>query len=355
VARGAAGGALDVLQADVQRTRLVAVEIPALAPGQIRVRVDRLALTANTVTYAVVGHQLGYWQFFPLDGEWGLVPAMGWADVVESAHADIAVGGRYFGWWPTAAQAVIAATPIDVGVRDDGPHRAAHAPIYRRFLAAAALPHVRRGDDEDRHALLYGLFATGYLADDFLGESRYFGAARAVVVSASSKTGIVVAQRAAARGVEVIGLTSARNVTFVEQVGGCARVLPYERVDELPTDQDAVAIDMSGDGALLERVHARLGGRLRHSMRIGRTHHAAASVPVTTGPPPQFFFAPSQLGKTPGQREAIAAEFGEFVAASRAWLTLEVVRGGDAIRAAYADVAAGRARPDRGLIVSFAP
>ncbi len=90
-------------------------------------------------------------------------------------------------------------------------------------------------------------------------------------------------------------------------------------------------------------------------MRIGRSHHDAPDAPVTTGPQPQCFFAPSQVGTKPGQREAIAAGFRAFLAGSRAWLTSERVHsGGDAVRAADADVAAGRARSDRGLMASFA-
>ena len=33
----------------------------ALAPGRVRFRVDRFAVTANNITYAVAGDMLGYW------------------------------------------------------------------------------------------------------------------------------------------------------------------------------------------------------------------------------------------------------------------------------------------------------
>ena len=77
-------------------TRVTEAEMPPLAPGQVRLRVERFALTANTVTYATTGDLLGYWDFFPTgDPGWGCVPAMGWADVVESRHPDVSTGGRY--------------------------------------------------------------------------------------------------------------------------------------------------------------------------------------------------------------------------------------------------------------------
>ena len=55
--------------------------LPALAPEQVRLRIERFAITANTVTYATTGDVLGYWDFFPTG-----VPAMGWAEVVESLY-----------------------------------------------------------------------------------------------------------------------------------------------------------------------------------------------------------------------------------------------------------------------------
>ena len=38
--------------------------MPDLAEGQVRFRIERFAVTANTVTYATVGDTLGYWDFF---------------------------------------------------------------------------------------------------------------------------------------------------------------------------------------------------------------------------------------------------------------------------------------------------
>ena len=36
-----------------------------LQPGQIRLTVERFALTTNNITYAVAGDMLDYWGFFP--------------------------------------------------------------------------------------------------------------------------------------------------------------------------------------------------------------------------------------------------------------------------------------------------
>ncbi|MGB3733497.1 MAG: DUF2855 family protein, partial [Ilumatobacter sp.] len=99
---------LEVHRTEIGRTRLVRDDADgAVEDGQVRLGIDRVAITANNITYAVFGDMLGYWDFFPTgDDEWGRVPAMGWATVVESRSDAIAVGGRYYGWYPMASHAV---------------------------------------------------------------------------------------------------------------------------------------------------------------------------------------------------------------------------------------------------------
>ena len=55
-------------------TRIVSGETRALDDGEILTRIDRFALTANNITYGVVGDKLGYWNFFPIDEGWGIIP-----------------------------------------------------------------------------------------------------------------------------------------------------------------------------------------------------------------------------------------------------------------------------------------
>jgi len=125
---------LEVDRTANETTRVVHQELGELGDGQVRLRIDRFALTANNITYAGVGDLLGYWDFFPSGADgWGRVPAMGWAEVVESRVDSIDVGGRYYGWFPMAGYVDLAATPTSDGLRDDGAHRAAHAPVRRPY------------------------------------------------------------------------------------------------------------------------------------------------------------------------------------------------------------------------------
>ncbi|WP_420453394.1 DUF2855 family protein [Ilumatobacter sp.] len=349
-----------------------------LEPGQIRLAVDRFAITANNITYAVFGDALGYWDFFPVpDGDgWGQVPAMGWATVTESRAPDIALGRRFYGWYPMASDVVFTPTATRDGFRDDGAHRSAHAPVYRSYVATDADPMhpgvdadgVGSSDGEDRHSLLRGLFLTGFLAEEFFADGAgsgvtYFGAERVVVLSASSKTAIGFAQRAAVRGgVEVVGVTSDRNREFVEGLGFYDLVVGYDAIGEIPTPGGAVSIDMAGDAEALAAVHRRFGDDLAHSMTVGRSHHDArpAGDLEMEGPEPQLFFAPSEVGRRQDEwgREEYARRCAEaladFVDASSDWLRVEHRVGPEAARTGWADVHAGDVTPDVGIVATMA-
>jgi hypothetical protein len=354
---------LEVQRNDLGRARIFEEPLAPPGPGEVQMRVERFALTANNITYGVIGEMLGYWDFFPAperEQGWGRLPAMGWAEVVASEAEGIEPGGRYYGWYPMARYCAFKATPTADGIRDDSPHRSEHAPVYRAYVETAADPLHEPGEEaEDRHALLRGLFATAYLADDFFAEADYFGASTAIVLSASSKTAIGYAQRASKRGVEqIIGLTSARNRAFVEGLGFYTSVLSYGEESELPTES-AVLIDMAGNGEVLEAVHAHLGDRLEHSMVVGMSHHDADRGPVSAGPQPQVFFAPEQIKKRSAElgreeyQRRLGAALEEFVAASPDWLGIERSSGPEAASAAYRDVFEGKTPPSVGRIVSL--
>lgn len=353
---------LEVDRTDFSKSRLRREDLAELGRNEVRFRIDRFALTANNVTYAVVGDMLGYWSFFPTQGGWGRVPAMGWGEVIASTHPEVATGGRYYGWFPMSQHIDMSVTPAAEGLRDEGEHRAGHAHVYRTYTATDRDAFYQAGvDAEDRHALLRGLFLTAYLADDFLGENDYYGATRLVVLSASSKTAIGLAQRAAQRELaEIVGVTSAANAAFVKSLGWYDRVVAYDDIDTIPVDGGAVSVDMSGNAAVLERVHARFGGQLKYSMAIGISHHdAPRGMPPSVGPTPEMFFAPTQVSKRLQEwgpekyRERLVGALHEFVDGSRRWLTLERSNGPAAAQEAWKRTFAGHVPPNVGLIISL--
>ena len=94
---------------DIYQTKLAERTLPVLQDGEVLLKVDRFAFTANNITYAVFGESMAYWQFFPVsDAAWGRVPVWGFADVLASRHAGIAVGERLYGYLPMSTHLVIA-------------------------------------------------------------------------------------------------------------------------------------------------------------------------------------------------------------------------------------------------------
>jgi hypothetical protein len=136
-------------------------------------------------------------------------------------------------------------------------------------------------------------------------------------------------------------------------------VLPYEQLDRLPVDGDAVSIDMSGDAGVLAGVHAHFGDRLKYSMIIGRSHHDAPPVEVTGGPTPLLFFAPSEIDRRMAEwgpeeyARRTADALRAFVGESHRWLQVERTEGAAAGEAAYQEVYAGKLPPHVGRIVSM--
>lgn len=315
---------LEISRADLHTTRVVERDPAALAPGQARLRIERFGLSANNITYAVIGDMLQYWAFFPAADGWGRVPVWGYAEVVESTHDELDPGRRVFGFLPMSSELV-----VDVGRVDDGgftdvaEHRRPMAGAYNRY--AFADPDIAPGSaDEERRMLLYPLFFTAFLVDDFIGDNGCFDATTLVISSASSKTGLGIARQAAVReDLTVIGLTSPANVAFTEGLGAYDIVLPYGRETDLPVEP-TIYVDVSGAAPVRNAVHHHLGDALRHDMVLGATHWAEmggaeADLP---GAAPAFFFAPSQIAKRVAEwgQERLDSALAEAWAAYAPWV-----------------------------------
>src|SRR5258706_338850 len=76
------------------------------AAGKVVLRGVRVGMTANNVTYAVMGDAMHYWVFFPTadrDGvAQGRVPLWGFAVVERSRAPGVEEGTRLYGYLPTS-------------------------------------------------------------------------------------------------------------------------------------------------------------------------------------------------------------------------------------------------------------
>lgn len=349
----------------LKRTQLRTVQDVPLADGQVRLRVDHFALTSNNITYAAFGDAMNYWHFYPSGVEgWGIIPVWGFGTVMQSLHPDVAVGEKLYGYYPMASSVVLEPAKLsEKSFVDGAAHRAELHPLYNQYLRTSKDPFYAP-DTEAVQALLRPLFVTSWLIEDFFDDNQFFGANTAILSSASSKTAYGTAFQLKQReGIEVIGLTSASNVSFCESLGCYHRVLTYQQLDHIKADTTCVYIDFAGNADLRSAIHTRFVN-LKYSCSVGGTHvENLGGSKGLAGPRAVLFFAPAQVKKR--MEEWGGAEFGKrmvkawasfttaVTSASTPWLNTEHHKGADAVAKAYSQVLGGRGDPRVGHMLSL--
>jgi len=320
-------------------------------------------LSTNNVTYAFMGDLMKYWDFFPTSdaATWGRVPVWGFATVVESRHDDVPVGERLFGYLPMSDELVITAGRVGERTLSDVSEHRAHLPGAYNSFARCATDPIYRADRESVQMLLYPLFFTSFVIDDFLLDNDDFGASALVISSASSKTSIGVAHLAKERGQRTIGLTSSANVPFTRSLGLYDVVITYDQVASLPAETVAF-VDVAGNAAVVRTVHQHYGEKLGHSMVVGATQIKAndgADHGPLPGPKPAFLFAPTQIAKrtadwgTEELNRRVAAAWDVFAGSVGRWMEVEIVMGPDEVVDVFAELVAGDVNPRVGFVCTL--
>lgn len=359
------GQDLIVHRSHLSDARLVASEFPDQLPdGACLLQIDGFALTANNITYGVAADMLGYWDFFPTqDTADGRIPVWGFASVIASAHPEIAVGERVYGYIPMSTHVMVFPGQItSAGFMDIAPHRAERAPIYNHYAFTRADP-LWQADQEPLISLFRPLFTTSFLLNDLHRENGCFGAQQVILSSASSKTAIGLAyllSRNAPEGVSVVGLTGPGNRAFVESLGCYDRVLGYDQVDEL-ADVPSAFVDMAGNADLRRQIHEHLRDALKSSRAVGMTHWQdskglGGDLP---GAAPEFFFAPSYAQeriKALGLEEfqsRLGSSWRQFLTQAQGWITVRKGHGPEAVLDVYQAMLKGQIDPAQGHYLSM--
>lgn len=346
---------------DLSQSRIVDQEDPPLGDGEVRLKVESFSVTANNVTYAVAGDSFGYWNFFPAENGWGVVPMWGHAVVEESNHPDIAVGERVYGYLPMASHLDVLPTGIGPGgFSDAAAHRQPMSPVYNKYSRLAADPDHDPAREGER--MVYGgLFMTGYLIETMMRGEGWFGAEVLICTSASSKTAMGLASVAREKSPQIrrIGLTSAGNAAFVRATGFYDEVVTYDAIASLP-QVPSVVVDFAGNAAVVRAVHTTLGDNLRYSSMVGATHVGAGfggTGDPLPGPAPVMFFAPDYAMaaiKEHGPKahsEAVARSRSKFLDAAGAAVRIDERPGLQAARDAFAATVEGKAEPAVGIVI----
>ena len=290
----------------------------------------------------------------------GRVPVWGFATVTESKAEGVSVGQRLYGYFPISDELVV--TPMRTSERgffDGAEHRQGLAPIYNFYSFNATDPAYVEGTEPEQ-MLFRPLYMTGWMICDSLMQGDPTPEA-AILSSASSKTALATAHGLHRRGVKTVGVTSPRNVAFVEGTGLYSTVLTYDDVANYQPSEKTAYVDFVGRPELTHSIHLTCGSHLIRSLIIGATDWEDERAPVADlpGPAPEFFFVPDYAANrskqfAPGELDQMTGkDLVAFYPISRDFVTPTPVNGPDAIAQAWLDTVDAKIPADQGLICKF--
>ena len=356
------GKTLSIDRKNILNTKIIDQSTAAeLSDGQIELSIQSFALTANNVTYAITGDQIGYWKFFPLNHDQGIVPVWGFAVVSASKNTQIALGDRYYGFFPLAEKLIVEPDRItSIGFVDAAAHRKDLPAVYNHYSQV--------NDDEiaglePLQPLLMPLFATSWLIQDFLLDNEYFEAEQIIIGSVSSKTGYGLAKYLSENRPncpKIVGLTSQGNAGFVESLNVCDHIVTYDKVEDEILLKKSVFVDMAGNTYVRRVLHFHLKDKMVYSCAVGMSHwDKFAPSGEMPGAKPQFFFAPSQIAKRHNDwgRGVVQTKINEAWARlaieSREWMNVVKSHGMESARDLFVEMANGKVSPKEGHFVSL--
>lgn len=351
---------LQIQKANLYKAQVSKQEIPKIQSGEILLKIEKFALTSNNITYAVSGEKLRYWSFFPVEEPWGIIPAWGFAEVVESLHPEISVGERCYGYFPMSSYWTLQPTKVsDFGFRDGVEHRAKLPSLYNHYMRVSKSPSFPP-PVEDYQPIVHPLFATSFLAYHFLKDQDFFGAKQIALTSASSKTGLALAymlhQNRESDGLEIVGLTSPSNLDFVKSTGYYDQVISYDLASTDLLPKDTVIVDFAGNAKLMDALRIHLADALKHIVLIGLTDWKSTDG-FKEGPKSAFFFVPAYIREKyqewgPQKTTAMINQaMAGFVAESKNLIEITYVDELAQLRDLYLEMLDGKVDPKKGYII----
>ena len=360
---------LQSLKSDLTKTRIVESKDFSLDDGEITVAIENFAFTANNVTYGVAGDTIGYWQFFKTakdeDNLWGCIPVWGFGKVIESNSVEINIGERLFGYFPPANMLSLKPAKItDQSFSDDKDHRRDLPAVYNNYIRLSGDADYDSEMDNIR-SLLFPLHITSFCICDALEEKDYYGAEQILIVSASSKTAIGLAQglEEASSSPSIIGLTSQKNLDFVKNLGCYDEVITYDEISSVNFQNKSVIVDMAGSREILGTLHGSLRDNMLKCLTVGMTHWdndvtaedalGQAMLRERT----EFFFAPAHIQKRVKDwgYDGYNQKTNEFMKTrslqSSHWMKIREVNGIENFISIYNQFVKGDINPNEGIIV----
>lgn len=372
-------------------------ELPALEVDEIRLRIDKVGLTANNLFYAQMGEApfLKFFAVYPLEEEYkhlANVPAWGVATIIESANPEFAVGEQYRGFLHMANVVQMKARRTPTGFDAFGGQRDKLNQAYNGFLRvqdSGSSPISGSGVKSDLAMTAAPGALSGFILYELLKMHDFYKGDSVVLTSASSKLSLAIAlllrdDRNSGAIKQVIGYTSANNADFVRATGLYDQVLTFEETLSPDAGSAHVLVDVAGDATIYKRNRKHL----IKAFAVGGTHaNAKASTFTAFGPSgflkmfidmiaPQsmkqwasrrlnphleMFFAPTVIkellarwGQDEMDRKSDAA-LQQFVdsAIDGGWINVDRSESIESIQAAYQKIVLGQVPPAEAIILSL--
>ena len=206
---------------------------------------------------------------------------------------------------------------------------------------------------------------TSFCLCDALAMESYYGASQVLITSASSKTGLGLAQglNEHQNPPRVVGLTASKNVSFVRELRCYDEVISYDYLDKLDVDAASVVVDMSGNAKILGSLNTLLGEHLLKCITVGMTHWNEVNASLDSSDLPianektEFFFAPAHIQKRIRDwgREEYEKKTDSFMKArveqSNDWMNVREIEGLKGFAEVYRQMLEGDLDPSEGIIV----
>jgi len=335
--------------------------------GEVMIAIDRVALTANSVSYALAGRSglMRFLDVFPAPEGEGRIPCWGYGEVVFSKHPEVNVGDRVYGFFPVSSHIIVSATAVTAAQFTDGQEcRKVIAPFYSEYQYTRAQPGYNPELDS-LVALFQPLFMTSFLLENYLIDHDFYGADQIVVTSASSKTAMgfgYLLKKNHSRHCTSVGLTSPGNLAFVKSLNCFDQVLSYEEIEQIDANASIALFDVAGNADVQRKVHSRMGEKILYSGGVGKTHwdnQTSQSSNTMPGPAPVFWSGPDQLMKMrselgeAGFMTTAQISMQDFLATAMTWIKLDVTTGDEDVKNRFISFLDGGVGADEGCILSF--
>ena len=342
---------------DLFETTFSEEKIPISKENEVILEIERYAFTSNNITYGVIGDTLGYWNFFPAEEPFGIIPVWGFANVTSSNNEYILEGDRFYGYFPMSRYLkVIPKKGNDFGFVDDSNHRRKLPPVYNHYSKI-----IKHADESlEYHPLIKPLFLTSFLNYFFLQDEKFFDCDQIILTSASSKTALSLAfllsKYKLKDNKKIIAITSEKNMQFVSEIKFYVIVLSYDNAEENLKRSKSVIVDFAGNSDYLKKLSDHLGDGLKHVSLIGLADWSSKTN-FKIIPNSKFFFAPNHAEKRYREmgvkRTTLLADelLKEFIMKVKNYIKLEYCNDPKDIHELYLKSLKGKIDPSKGYMV----